>query len=82
MGHRFNEPEHLNSERHRSRDRDCSISVHVTFYSYFKDLTGTARTAEALPEGSTIAERYQRLATRFPKPEAMQKSTLIAVGVE
>ena len=82
MGHRLDETEHLNSERRRSRDRDGSISVHVTFYSCFKDLTGTARTADASPEGSTIAELYQRLATRFPKPKAMQKSTLITVGVE
>jgi molybdopterin converting factor small subunit len=58
------------------------MNVQVTFYSYFKDLTGVARTTEALPEGSTIAELYQRLATRFPKLEAMQKATLIAVGVD
>jgi molybdopterin converting factor small subunit len=58
------------------------LNVHVTFYSYFKDLTGVARTAETLPEGSTLAELCQRLAARFPKLEAMQKSTLIAVGVE
>ena len=58
------------------------MNVHVTFYSYFKDLTGVAQTGEALPEGSTIADLYRRLAARFPKLEAMQKSTLIAVGVD
>jgi len=58
------------------------MNVQVTFYSYFKDLTGTARTAESLPEGSTIADLYQQLTSRFPKLEAMQKSTLIAVGVD
>jgi molybdopterin converting factor small subunit len=58
------------------------MNVQVTFYSYFKELTGVARTTEALPEGSTIAELYQRLTTRFPKLEAMQKSTLVAVGVD
>ena len=41
-----------------------------------------ARTAEALPEGSTIADLYRRLTARFSKLEAMQKSTLIAVGVD
>lgn len=58
------------------------MNVQVTFYSYFKDLTGVARTAETLPEGSTIADLYQSLAVRFPKLEAMRKSTLIAVGVD
>ena len=58
------------------------MNVQVTFYSYFKDLTGVARTGEALPEGSTIADLYQRLAARFPKLESMRKSTLIAVGVD
>ena len=58
------------------------MNVQVTFYSYFKDLTGVARTAETLAEGSTIADLFQRLAARFPKLEAMRKSTLIAVGVD
>ena len=58
------------------------MNVQVTFYSYFKDLTGLARTTEVLPDGSTIAELYRRLADRFPRLEAMQKSTLIAVGVD
>lgn len=58
------------------------MNVHVNFYSYFKDLTGVARTAEALSAGSTIADLYERLAARFPKLAAMRKSTLIAVGVE
>jgi molybdopterin converting factor small subunit len=58
------------------------MNVHVIFYSYFKDLTGVARTTEALPEGGTIADLYRRLTGRFPKLEAMQKSTLIAVGVD
>jgi len=58
------------------------MNVHVSFYSYFKDLTGTSRIAQPLPEDSTIGELYQRLSGRFPKLAAMQKSTLIAVGVE
>ena len=59
-----------------------SMNVQVTFYSYFKDLTGVAQTIEAMPEGSTIAELYRRLTTRFPKLDAMRNSTLIAVGVD
>ena len=58
------------------------MNVHVSFYSYFKDLTGATRVAETLPEGSTIDQLYGRLIARFPKLMAMRKSTLIAVGVE
>lgn len=58
------------------------MNVTVFFYSYFKDLTGTASSAESLPEGSTVAMLYEQLAVQFPKLAAMQKSTLIAVGVE
>jgi molybdopterin converting factor small subunit len=58
------------------------MSVTVSFYSYFKELTGCAQTTENLPDGSTLNDLYQKLAARFPKMGAMQKSTLIAVGVE
>jgi molybdopterin converting factor small subunit len=58
------------------------MSVTVSFYSYFKELTGCAQTMESLPEGSTLDDLYQKLARRFPKLAAMQNSTLMAVGVE
>ena len=58
------------------------MSVTVSFYSYFKDLTGCASTTELLPDGSTLNDLYEKLSERFPKLAAMQKSTLIAVGVE
>ena len=59
-----------------------SMTVTVSFYSYFKDLTGAAQTTESLPAGSTLGALYDRLAERFPKLAAMRKSTLLAVGVE
>ncbi len=58
------------------------MRVTVTFYSYFKDLTGCSTTAETLPEGSTLEALLKQLTARFPKLGAMQKSTLIAVGVD
>jgi len=58
------------------------MNVQIQFYSYFKELTGTARTTEALPVGSTLGQLYGRLAERFPKLAAMEKSTLMAVGVD
>lgn len=58
------------------------MNVQVTFYSYFKELTGADRCDEALPAGSTVADLYQRLIARFPKLAPLRKSTLIAVGVD
>jgi len=56
------------------------VSVH--FYSYFQELAGCAETTELLEPGSTAGDLLQALSARFPKLEPMQKSTLIAVGVE
>ena len=58
------------------------MQIAVSFYSYFKDLTGCASATENLPEGSTLSDLYAQLMRRFPKLATMEKSTLIAVGVE
>ena len=58
------------------------MEITVSFYSYFKDLTGCAQAAETLAEGSTLDDLFDQLAARFPKLAAMRKSTLMAVGVE
>ena len=58
------------------------MRVLITFFSYFKDLTGCQQTFETLPPGSTIDDLQKQLAIRFPRLTAMQNSTLTAVGVE
>jgi molybdopterin converting factor small subunit len=58
------------------------MRVKVSFYSYFKDLTGCATTAAELPAGSTLGSLFDQLARRFPRLVSMQKATLMAVGVE
>ena len=58
------------------------MRVTVCFYSYFKDLTGCARTAENLADGSNLDDLFKALTVRFPKLGTMQKATLMAVGVE
>ena len=58
------------------------MTVHVRFYSYFKELTGLEQAVQDLPEGATIADLQSQLALRFPKLERMRKSTLVAVGVD
>ena len=49
------------------------MRVPVSFYSYFKELTGCAETTETLPDGSTLDDLYRKLIARFPKLTSMQK---------
>ena len=58
------------------------MRVQIQFYSYFKDLAGCAQTEEAAANGSTLAELLRKLFQRFPKLAAMEKSMLVAVGVD
>ena len=58
------------------------MRVTVSFYSYFRDLTGCAQVVETLPAGSTLDDLFRQVAVRFPKLAAMRKSTLMAVGVD
>ncbi len=56
--------------------------VTVHFYSYLKDLAGCAQTAVTVPEGGTLEDLWGKLAARFPKLTPMEKSILLAVGVD
>jgi molybdopterin converting factor small subunit len=58
------------------------MQIEVQFHSYFKDLTGCARVTETIERGCTLQQLRDRLSIRFPKLAAMQKSTLVAVGVD
>jgi len=58
------------------------VSVTVHFYSYFKDLTGCAGTQENVPENFTLRELLKTLSLRFPKLAKMERSTLMAVGLD
>jgi molybdopterin converting factor small subunit len=58
------------------------VIIPVTFYSYFRELTGTARVEVERPAGSTLGDLHAELLVRFPPLAAMRKSTLIAVGLE
>jgi molybdopterin converting factor small subunit len=58
------------------------MQVRVSFYSWFKDLTGCAQIATTLPEGATLGQLHEQLMARFPKLAAVKNSTLLAVGVE
>jgi molybdopterin converting factor small subunit len=58
------------------------MRITVTFYSYFRELAGCGQAVETLAEGSTLEDLYQQVARRFPKFATMEKSTLMAVGVD
>jgi MoaD family protein len=58
------------------------VRVRVHFYSYFKDLAGSAEVYESIVPGSTVEELLRTLFARFPKLSAMRKSTLVAIGVD
>ena len=58
------------------------MKVTVTFHSYFRELTGCTEVEEQLPEGTRLDELMKRMQERFPKLRSMERSTLMAVGVE
>jgi len=58
------------------------MQIKISFYSYFKELTGCGGTTETMPPGSTLGDLVKQLGTRFPKLGALSKSMLMAVGVE
>lgn len=58
------------------------MRVSISFYSYIKDLTGCPQATENLSEGCTLEELYRTLSLRFPKLAQLEKSVLMAVGVD
>lgn len=58
------------------------MRITVQFFSYFKDLTGCAVLTETLPDRATMNDLWRKLAARFPKLAPMEKSALMAVGVD
>lgn len=58
------------------------MRISANFYSYFKDLTGCSQISETVSEGSTLADLLKIIFQRFPKLAAMERSMLVAVGVD
>lgn len=58
------------------------MHIHVTFYSYFKELTGVSAATVAMTGGATLGELFERLLKDYPGLEPMRRSTLLAVGVD
>jgi molybdopterin converting factor small subunit len=58
------------------------MEIRVHFYSYFKELTGCEHTTETVSPESRLGDLVAQLIRRFPKLSGMEKSTLLAVGVD
>jgi len=61
---------------------DLIVQVRIHFYSYFKDLAGSAEVTETVAPGSRLDVLLEGLFLRFPKLAAMRNSALVAVGVD
>jgi molybdopterin converting factor small subunit len=58
------------------------MQVKVFFHSYFRELADCSETSENLPQDALLESLIKQLQERFPKIKAMERSTLVAVGVE
>ena len=58
------------------------MRVSVQFYSYFKDLAGCAQAEETVADGGSVSDLLKNIFQRFPKLAAMERSMLVAVGVD
>lgn len=61
---------------------DGALVVHVLFHSYFKELAGCARVSVDLHPGATLDDLRARVLRLFPKLRPMERSFLMAVGVD
>tara|TARA_A100001037_G_scaffold175107_1_gene157011 strand:- start:1183 stop:1428 length:246 start_codon:yes stop_codon:yes gene_type:complete len=58
------------------------MRIKVTFYSYFRELAGTETVSLDCTESCLLGELVTQVQDRFPKLKSMDRSTLIAVGLE
>jgi molybdopterin converting factor small subunit len=56
--------------------------IRVHFWSYFRELTGTALAEVEVPEGATVGDVVTAVHARWPALIPMRGSTLVAVGVD
>ncbi len=56
--------------------------VRVQFFSYFKQLATEETLSLELQDDALLEDLLQRLRSRFPKLAELNRSTLVAVGME
>jgi len=58
------------------------VKITVQFFSFLRQLTGQSEVTLNLPDGSTVADALAQLHGKFPQLKEVEKTTLIAIGVE
>lgn len=58
------------------------MTINVQFFSYFKELTGIDELSREVPAGSTLGKLHDDLCAEYSNLKEMNRSTLIAVGVD
>jgi molybdopterin synthase catalytic subunit/molybdopterin converting factor small subunit len=58
------------------------VKITIQFFSFLRQRTGQNELTLNLPEGSTVAAAVAQLHDQFPQLKEVEKTTLIAVGME
>jgi len=58
------------------------MNVQIQFFSYFRELTGIAELTRDVAAGSTLGQVHDELCAEYPSLQRMNRSTLLAVGVD
>lgn len=58
------------------------MNIHVRYWSWFRDIAGTADEQHVLPAGARLADLLRSVHQRHPRLADARQSTLVAIGVE
>jgi molybdopterin synthase catalytic subunit len=58
------------------------VKITVQFFSFLRELAGQNELTITLPDGATAADALRQLHAQFPRLKEMEKTTLIAIGME
>lgn len=56
--------------------------IHVQFWSYFKDITGSDQLEMEVPPNTTLGQLQDVIGWRFPKMASLRACTLASVGLD
>jgi molybdopterin converting factor small subunit len=58
------------------------MTIHVHYWSYFKDIVGSDHSVFEVPPETTLGQLQDRIGQLFPKMAALRGCTLASVGVD
>jgi len=59
-----------------------NLCIRVHFWSFYREMTGTALAEVEVPEGATVSDVVSAVHERWPALAPLRASTLVAVGVD